>query len=1132
MSLYDKIIAVYNKLRGRIDGHFPVQTADIADGAVVNAKLGNEAVSGSKIRDKSITRGKIADSAVDSTPTAESNNLVTSGGVKSALDGMRDKLDLAVYDFLPETWEVSNTLYSGGTYSWDAASNQWLGANGTRSIRAKVGAVNTYQFVIDPGASGETTVCEWEGTAKQDVPFKYRGESYVVTVEGRGNAGLKPTGDTLAKKSEVDTFIPLLLAQFYPDGSVKSAVEFTAGIKYDAPDTTNRTITVKPFCNTGDSENDNSGLGGRVVIPPFVDAQGNPYITDDGTRFKVVGLSGRKDLPDSNNILTAIIAPNTVTTIEDRAFYDCTTLTTASLPAATAIGDSAFYNCISLSSVSLPAATTIQKDAFPACISLSSISLPAATIIEEGAFGICEALTSIFLPSATTIGDYAFESCTALTAVNFGDTPRLSVPTLGEEEPFRLVPTTCKIIVPDAQYDAWTAASGWSDLVTAGYKFLKHSEWEYARKYEVDKKANDTDVVHKSGDETMGGMLTLPKLNVGASNTVSGSGGATAQGVGNISSSYAAHSEGVSTKSTGQGSHAEGAGTFAQNNAEHAQGRYNSTHKQDGNFGSPGNTLSSIGFGTSDDARKNAVETMQDGKTFIYGLGGYDGTNPTGDGVKDIAAAVNGKASKADATLTERWTPTFSLTAAQKEAFSLTPGASDNDYALTVGKNEGGTWTLYVGSYNAASLMTDANGNLVLSGGDARLGLQVGDLVATPSGYRLGPDEKTNPNLDKPIASIADATLNERGFSAWVWEGTPPTYEGKEVVLRLEDYPFGPDDNGKCWVAFTVDGEQCGPNGDSAARDDDNTKTTVTVYVGGGSGYHTATRTALPGYQLGSQTDKPLASETEAEALRTAVASKQSALSAQQLANIAAVPNKANDADVVHKSGDTMTGPLTVKFSSTTGSNNIAIASEDNQMLAGFSFANNGDILIRARTSISIPPRFTPTILPCTIGGTLALTAGTGYEGNLAALDEQGNPTDSQIPKASVVTIPTYNGQNRGYVTSEGGGDLSSWLSTNGATESTMAHGPWTMPRSGIIYMQLQQMSNTDTSVRIGVNGKPVKIENGSVVVDYDYQVVECRVAAKSDVVYPLFLNAGDKLYMRVYNTALSKISLSAIFYP
>jgi len=65
------------------------------------------------------------------------------------------------------------------------------------------------------------------------------------------------------------------------------------------------------------------------------------------------------------------------------------------------------------------------------------------------------------------------------------------VPTLGNYA-FFFVPTTCTIIVPDMQYDGWTAATlpdesanPWYALVTAGYKFLKHSEWEYARKYEV-----------------------------------------------------------------------------------------------------------------------------------------------------------------------------------------------------------------------------------------------------------------------------------------------------------------------------------------------------------------------------------------------------------------------------------------------------------------------------------------------------------------------------------------------------------------------------------------------------------------------------------------------------------------------
>jgi len=39
-------------------------------------------------------------------------------------------------------------------------------------------------------------------------------------------------------------------------------------------------------------------------------------------------------------------------------------------------------------------------------------------------------------------------------------------------------------------------------------------------------------------------------------------------------------------------------------------------------------------------------------------------------------------------------------------------------------------------------------------------------------------------------------------------------------------------------------------------------------------------------------------------------------------------------------------------------------------------------------------------------GGTLALTAGTGHTGNLAALDASGNPVDSGIPKTSVAMKP------------------------------------------------------------------------------------------------------------------------------
>lgn len=295
-----------------------------------------------------------------------------------------------------------------------------------------------------------------------------------------------------ASKADVD---PLLFAQYYPDGSVKSAAEFRSDIKYNL-DAATRTATVKPFCVTGDSANDNSSLAGRVVIPPFVDAGGNGYISDDGTRCKVVEIEGEYGGDEDNNSLTSIVVPTTVTEVGEYAFAGCASLVSASFPSVTSIGGSVFGYCTSLASMSLPAVTGIGYGAFQSCDHLASVSLPAVS----------------------NIGDFAFGQCSLLDSIDFGDTPRPTVPTLGADA-FMGVPTSCLIIVPDAQYDAWIAAPGWSDLVTAGYKFLKHSEWEYARKYEVDKKA-DKPATFTEGNlakfDTNGNPTdsTIPAVNV------------------------------------------------------------------------------------------------------------------------------------------------------------------------------------------------------------------------------------------------------------------------------------------------------------------------------------------------------------------------------------------------------------------------------------------------------------------------------------------------------------------------------------------------------------------------------------------------------------------------------------------
>lgn len=88
------------------------------------------------------------------------------------------------------------------------------------------------------------------------------------------------------------------------------------------------------------------------------------------------------------------------------------------------------------------------------------------------------------------------------------------------------------------------------------------------------------------------------------------------------------HAEGSQTQAVGGASHAEGESTITSNFAEHAEGIQNVTHRASTSTTDGGNTRHSIGigqWGTSD--RKNAVEVMANGDVYIYGIGGYLGTN-------------------------------------------------------------------------------------------------------------------------------------------------------------------------------------------------------------------------------------------------------------------------------------------------------------------------------------------------------------------------------------------------------------------------------------------------------------------------------------------------------------------------
>ena len=152
----------------------------------------------------------------------------------------------------------------------------------------------------------------------------------------------------------------------------------------------------------------------------------------------------------------------------------------------TSIGDSAFQDCSSLPSITIPnSVTSIGQEAFRDCDILASATLPTNinfTSISDFTFFGCYGLTSIIIPNTvTSIGFAAFSSCTGLTSITipgsvasiassvFGDCSNLVevlcyVPysAFNGVDAFQSTATPLTIRVPTtgAVSDTWTALVG------------------------------------------------------------------------------------------------------------------------------------------------------------------------------------------------------------------------------------------------------------------------------------------------------------------------------------------------------------------------------------------------------------------------------------------------------------------------------------------------------------------------------------------------------------------------------------------------------------------------------------------------------------------------------------------------
>ena len=116
------------------------------------------------------------------------------------------------------------------------------------------------------------------------------------------------------------------------------------------------------------------------------------------------------------------IIPNSVTSIDDRAFSHCNDLTLMTIPnSVTLIGEAAFSYCENLTSIIIPnSITNVGFDAFCGCEKLVSVSIGNSVIsIGDFAFAECENLTSITIPASVKyIGEGAFDCCSSsLTSI-------------------------------------------------------------------------------------------------------------------------------------------------------------------------------------------------------------------------------------------------------------------------------------------------------------------------------------------------------------------------------------------------------------------------------------------------------------------------------------------------------------------------------------------------------------------------------------------------------------------------------------------------------------------------------------------------------------------------------------------